>query len=232
MTVRASLSKILAVAVAAASLLSMAAVGSPASAGADVRATVFVVHGIPGQRVDVCITGLGEVASRLAYAERFKKRLDPGTYTMKVRTVSRAECRGDVITKTTLDLADLENLTAVIRFVEGDPGVTKFANDMSATPGGQIRLVAAHMMKGAAVDVWANGVVEIADLARGGVESVNLPAGDVYSVWASKVNESAPIVGPRVIDNTAQGQTFTFVMVGTRVANNRVVVFKQDVGTI
>ena len=231
MTVRTSLSKILAVAVAAASLLSMAAVG-PASAGADVRATVFVVHGIPGQRVDVCITGLGEVASRLAYAERFKKRLAPGTYTMKVRTSPARSCRGDVITKTTLDLADLENLTAVIRFVEGDPGVTKFANDMSATPGGQIRLVAAHMMRGAAVDVWANGLVEIADLGRGGVQSVNLPAGDVYSVWASKVNESAPIVGPRVIDNTAQGQTFTFVMVGTRVANNRVVVFKQEVGTI
>ena len=230
MTVRTSLSKILAVAVAAASLLSVAV--GPASAGPDVRATIFVVHGIPGQRVDVCITGLGEVASGVAYAERFKKRLDPGTYTMKVRTVSRAECRGDVITKTPLVLGDLENLTAVVRFVDGDPGITKFANDMTATPGGQIRLVAAHMMKGDAVDVWANGVVEIADLVRGTNDSVNLAADDVYSVWASKINESAPIVGPRVIDNTTQGQTFTFVMVGTKVSNNRVVVFKQDVGTV
>jgi hypothetical protein len=103
---------------------------------------------------------------------------------------------------------------------------------MSATAGGEIRLVAAHMMKGAAVDVWANGVVEIPDLARGSVDSVGLPADDVYSVWASQINESSPIVGPRVIDNTSEGQVFTFVMVGTRVSNNRVVVFKQSVGTI
>jgi len=231
MTVRTSLTRIMAVAVAAASLLSVSA-AAPASAGPDVRATIFVVHGIPGQRVDVCISGLGEVASRVAYAERFKKRLDPGTYTMKVRTVSRAECRGDVITKTPLVLGDLENLTAVIRFVDGDPGITKFANDMTATAGGQIRLVAAHMMKGDAVDIWANGVVEIAALVRGTEEAVSLPSDDVYSVWASKIGESAPIVGPRVIDNTTQGQSFTFVMVGTKVENNRVVVFKQDVGTV
>jgi hypothetical protein len=231
MAVRMSLTRIMAVAVAAASLLSVSA-AAPASAGTDVRATIFVVHGIPGQRVDVCITGLGEVASRVAYAERFKKRLDPATYTMKVRTVSRGECKGDVITKTTLNLADLDNITAVIRYVDGKPGFTKFDNDMSATAGGEIRLVAAHMMKGAAVDGWANGVVEIPDLVRGSEDSVGLPADDVYSVWASQINESSPIVGPRVIDNTSEGQVFTFVMVGTRVSNNRVVVFKQSVGTI
>jgi hypothetical protein len=231
MTVRTSLSKIVAFAVAAASSFTITA-AAPASAGPDVRATVFVVHGIPGRRVDVCITGLGEVASRLPYAERFKKRLDAGTYSMKVRTVSRRECKGDVITKTTWNLGDSANMTGVVRFVDGKPGVTKFPNDMSPTGGGTIRLVAAHMMKGAPVDVWANGVVEITDLARGTEDSVNLPANDVYSIWASQINESSPIVGPRVIDNTDPGQAFTFVMVGTRVANNRVVVFKQDVGTV
>ena len=231
MTARTSRTKVMAIVIAAASLLAIVA-AAPASAGPAPKATVYVVHGIPGQRVDVCITGLGEVASRLAYAERFRQQLDPGSYSMKVRRVSRGVCRGDVITKTPLNVVDQDNLTAVIRVDAGQPAVTKFDNDVSATAPGNIRLIAAHMMKGGPVDVWANGVVEIADLARATEDSVALPADDVYSVWASLVGESSPIVGPRVIDNTAEGQAFTFVMVGTSVSNSRVVVFKQDVGTL
>src|SRR5687767_10426607 len=78
MTVRTLRTKVMAVAVTAASLLATAA--APASAGAPApSATVYVVHGIPGQRVDVCIAGLGEIASRLAYAARIRQELDPGT---------------------------------------------------------------------------------------------------------------------------------------------------------
>jgi hypothetical protein len=231
MTVRTLRTKVMAVAVTAASLLAIAA--APASAGAPApSATVYVVHGIPGQRVDVCIAGLGEIASRLPYATRIRQELDPGTYSMKVRKVSRGACKGDVITKTALNLVDQDNVTAVIRIDAGQPAVTKFDNDVSATAVGNIRLTAAHMMKGGPVDVWANGVVEISNLVRGTDDAVALPDDDVYSVWASLVGESSPVVGPRVIDNTSEGQAFTFVMVGTSVSNSRVVVFKQDVGTI
>ena len=148
--------------------------GTAASAGGDVRATVFVVHGIPGVNVDVCISGLGEVASRLPYAERFKKRLDAGTYRVKVRTVSRGECKGDVLAKAPLTVADLDNVTAVVRYIDGNPGISTFDNDVTPTASGEIRFVAAHMMKGAAVDVWANGSVEIASLARGATGAIAL----------------------------------------------------------
>ena len=161
MTVRTLRTKVMAVAVTAASLLAIVA-AAPASAGGPTpSATVYVVHGIPGQRVDVCIAGLGEIASRMAYATRIRQELDPGTYSMKVRKVSRGACKGDVITKTALNLVDQDNVTAVIRIDAGQPAVTKFDNDVSPTAVGHIRLIAAHMMKGGAVDVWANGVVEI-----------------------------------------------------------------------
>ena len=231
MTVRTLRTKVMAVAVTAASLLAIVA-AAPASAGAPApSATVYVVHGIPGQRVDVCIAGLGEIASRLAYATRIRQELDPGTYSMKVRKVSRGACKGDVITKTALNLVDQDNVTAVIRIDGGQPAVTKFDNDVSATPVGDIRLTAAHMMKGGPVDVWANGVVEIASLVRGSDDAVTLQA-DVYSVWGSEVGESDPIVGARIIDASTEGQAFTFVMVGTTVSNSRMVVFKQTVGTV
>lgn len=205
--------------------------GTAASAGGDVRATVFVVHGIPGVNVDVCISGLGEVASRLPYAERFKKRLDAGTYRVKVRTVTRGECKGDVLAKAPLTVADLDNVTAVVRYIDGNPGITTFDNDVTPTASGEIRFAAAHMMKGAAVDVWANGSVEIAALARGATGAITLPADVQYAAWGTKSGETSPIVGPRVIDSTDEGQAFTFVMVGTKVANNRLVIFKQSVGT-
>ena len=226
MTVRKSLARAIALAVTAASLLTIA---GPVSAGGDTRATVFVVHGLPGVKVDVCIGGLGEVASGLPYAERFKKRLDPGSYKIKVRAASNGECKGDVVAKSPLTVAELDNLTAVVRSVDGTPGITTFGNDVSPTAPGEIRLTAAHMMKGGPIDVWSNGVVEIADLLRGDDETTTLPADAVYSVWGTKTGESAPVVGPRVIDSTSEGQAFSFVMVGTKVANSRFVVFKQPV---
>ena len=152
MTVRKSLARAIALAVTAASLLTIA---GPVSAGGDTRATVFVVHGLPGGKVDVCIGGLGEVASGLPYAERFKKRLDPGSYKIKVRAASNGECKGDVVAKSPLTVAELDNLTAVVRSVDGTPGITTFGNDVSPTAPGEIRLTTAHMMKGGPIDVWS-----------------------------------------------------------------------------
>ncbi|MGZ8613124.1 MAG: DUF4397 domain-containing protein [Actinomycetota bacterium] len=226
MTARKSLARAIAIAVTAASLLTIA---GPASAGADTRATVFVVHGIPGVKVDVCIGGIGEVASGLSYAERFKKLLDAGSYSLKVRTASKGECKGAVVTKAPLTVAALDNVTAVVRYVDGKPGITKFTNDVSPTAPGEIRFAAAHMMKSGPVDVWANGEIAITSVARGATSEIVLPADVQYGVWGTDSGETTPIVGPRVIDNTGEGQAFTFIMVGTKVANSRLVIFKQPV---
>jgi hypothetical protein len=228
--VRESVVRAVSVAVVAGSLLLPAA--SPAGAGVDVRATLFMVNGLPGGDVDVCISGLGEVGSRLPYGEKFKKRLDPGSYRIKVRKASRGECKGDVVAKAPLAVADLDNVTAVARYVDGSPGITTFDNDVSATEIGQIRLTAAHMMKGGPVDVVVNGILQVSALARETMSAFALAADGQYAVWGTAAGETTPIVGPRVIENTEQGQAFTFVMVGTKVANNRLVIFKQPVGTI
>ncbi len=228
MSVRHSIARTIALVVFAASLF---AVAGPASAG-DTRATVFIVHGVPGVNVDVCIGGLGEVTSKLAYAERDKRRFEAGTYKLKVRKASKGECKGDVVAKGSVTLAELDNITLVVRPEGSKNTVARFDNDVTPTVPGEIRLTAAHMMKGGPIDVWLNGVVEIADLLRGDDETTTLPADAVYSVWGTKTGESAPVVGPRVIDSTSEGQAFSFVMVGTNVANSRLVVFKQPVATL
>ena len=228
MSVRHSIARTIALVVFAASLF---AVAGPVSAG-DTRATVFIVHGVPGVKVDVCIGGLGEVTSKLAYAERDKRRFEAGTYKLKVRKALRGECKGDVVAKGSVTLAELANVTLVVRPEGSKNTIARFDNDVTPTGGGQIRFVAAHMMRGGAVDVWANGSEEISGLQRGDTGQVALAADVVYSAWGTKSGLTAPIVGPRVIDSTTQGQAFTFVMVGTKVANNRLVIFKQEVGTV
>jgi hypothetical protein len=208
------------------------AISSIGTAGAGTgTAVLYGVHGIPGVRVDVCIAGLGEVQSRLPYATRFRQELEPGSASLKIRRASKGQCRGDILARRALDLNDGDNVTAVVRIVAGDPAIDTFNNNVAPTAPGNIRFTAIHAMSGPAVDVWANGAVEISDLDRGDQASTTLDADTVYSIWGSKAGESSPIVGPRVIENTGEGQAFSFVMVGTKVANNRVVVFKQSVNT-
>jgi hypothetical protein len=227
MSLRRSIARALALAVAGASLLTIA---GPASAG-DVRATIFVVQGVPNTKVDVCVGGIGELTSKLAYTERDKRKLEAGTYKLKVRTASKGECRGDVVAKGQVTLAELDNVTLVVRPEGAKATIVNFDNDVTPTAPGEIRFVAAHMMKGGPVDVWANGDTLLEGLGRNQTDETDLPADVVYSSWGTNVGETAPIVGPRVIDSTTQGQAYTFVMVGTKVANNRLVIFKQDVGT-
>jgi hypothetical protein len=228
MSVRHSIARTIALVVFAASLF---AVAGPASAG-DTRATVFIVHGVPGVKVDVCIGGLGEVTSKLAYAERDKGRFEAGTYKLKVRKASKGECKGDVVAKGSVTLAELANATLVVRPEGSKNTIARFANDVAPTAPGEIRLTAAHMMKGGPIDVWSNGAIEIADLARGDNETTTLTADVSYAVWGTKAGETAAVVGPRLIESTSEGQAFSFVMVGTKVANSRVVVFKQTVGML
>jgi hypothetical protein len=202
---------------------------SPASAGAT-KAVVYAVHGIPGIRADVCVAGLGEVASRMQFATKVRLEVESGSTRIRVRRASKGECKGTLLAQARLELAAGDNVTAILRTIAGQPAIDRYTNNISPTPVGEFRLTAVHAMSSQEVDVWVNGNVEIADLQRGDSAARTFPRDDGIAVWASKVDDSDPIVGPRVFDGRA-GFAFQFVMVGTKVANNKVVVFKQEVGT-
>ncbi len=119
-------------------------------------------------------------------SERDKRRLEADTYKLKIRKASKGECKGDVVAKSSVTLAELANVTLVVRPDGAANTITRFTNDVSPTGGGQIRFITAHMMKGGAVDVWANGVEEISGLARGATDAVTLNADVVYSAWGTQ----------------------------------------------
>jgi uncharacterized surface protein with fasciclin (FAS1) repeats len=126
-------------------------------------ATVYVVHGIPGQDlgadpalpVDVSVNGdcalpgfsFGQIAGPLS--------LPAGDYEIAISVAnSGAPCSNTpVIGPVTVPFADGENISIVAHLTEqGAPTASKFANDVSAIRN-RARLVARHVAAAPAVDI-------------------------------------------------------------------------------
>jgi Domain of unknown function (DUF4397) len=229
MTVRKLLAQATMLAVMAGSLFVTGA--APASAGAG-SAELFIVHGLPGSgKIDVCISGR-EVSSAVPYATRVREVVDAGQRKVKIRKASKGQCKGAVLASATLTLVDEANKTVVVSLIGGKARITSFNNNVSPLPSGENRFTAAHRMAAGTLDVLNGGDVLVQDLAQGTVSTpTTFPAGGVYSLWAARANTLNPVVGPRLVTNTDEGQAFTFVMVGSNKAKSRqIVVFKQNVG--
>jgi len=229
MTLRKLLAQAMMLAVAAGSVFVAGA--APASAGAG-NATIHIVHGLPGAgKVDICIGGSGEVASRVPYATRVKERVAAGKVTIKVRKASKGQCKGKLLAAGGATLPDGANRTFVASVVAGKGKVTSFNNNMAPTSPGQNRITAAHKMAAKALDVLNVGETLVGGLAQGAVGSSTIPAGGVYSLWAAKANTLDAVAGPRLVTKTGEGQAFTIVLIGnTKAPTRQIVVFKQNVG--
>jgi len=229
MTLRKLLAQAMMLAVAAGSVFVAGA--APASAGAG-TATIHIVHGLPGAgKVDICIGGSGEVASRVPYATRVKERVAAGKVNIKVRKASKGQCKGKLLAAGGTTLADGANRTFVASVVAGKGKVTSFANVVTPTAPGQNRITAAHKMAAKALDVKNVGDTLVGGLAPGKTGTSTISAGGVYSLWAAKANTLDAVAGPRLVTKTGQGQAFTVVLVGNKKAATRqMVVFKQEVG--
>jgi hypothetical protein len=230
MTLRKLLAQAMMLAVAAGSIFVTGA--APASAGTG-DPTIFIVHGLPGAgKVDICIGGAGEVASRVPYATRVKERVAAGKVNIKVRKASKGQCKGKVLAAGGANLAANANRTFVASVVGGKGKVTSFANVVTPTAPGENRITAAHKMAAQALDVKNVGVTLVGGLAQGASGSSTIPAGGVYSLWAAKANTLNAVAGPRLVTKTDQGQAFTVVLIGnTKAPTRQIVVFKQNVGT-
>jgi hypothetical protein len=211
----------------AATALALTAFAGTASA-APGPATVNVVHGIPGVKVDVCVAG-SAVKTDFKYGQQFRAQLPPGTYTIRVRAADHAAtCRGTVLIKQAVTLTEDLNATAVANYVAGKPALSIFVNDITLTTSTKASITVRHTAKAPKVDVWLNGgtAPAIQNLARyGSVGPVEVdPA--VYSWWVSADGGYAPVIGPRVAELKA-GRAYQIFAVGTNAANYRFVVVNQ-----
>ncbi|MGA5300482.1 DUF4397 domain-containing protein [Nucisporomicrobium flavum] len=140
---------------------------------------VSVVHGIPGQPVDVYVNGKktvpgfepGKVAGPLT--------LEEGAYDIALTKP------GEDLGKALLKVDDAEvpggaNISLVAHLsADGKPTLTPFVNDTGKLAAGQARLVVRHTAAAPAVDVRAGGEPVFRDLTNPKEAKADLPAGDV-----------------------------------------------------
>ena len=212
----------------AAATAAMALATFVGSASAAAPATVFVVHGIPGVAVDVCVNGSIVAKANFKYGQQFKASLPAGTYIFRVRAHTATPCHGKVLIYKSLALTAGLNATAVANVQGGKPHLSIFANDLTGVDGTHATITVHHTATAPKVDVWLNGgtAPAVAGLPTGASAGpVALPTG-VYAWWVSLPGKYAPVIGPRVA-SLAAGHAYQIYAVGTSTMNYRFVVVNQ-----
>ncbi|GIF47967.1 uncharacterized protein DUF4397 [Asanoa ferruginea] len=189
------------------------AAGTAMPAMAAAESSVFVVHGIPGQPVDVYVNGdktlenfqPGKVAGPL--------KLPAGSYDLAL--TKPGEPIGQAIVKADgakvpggANISIVAHLTA-----DGDPTITPFVNDTSKTGAGKARLIVRHTAAAPAVDVRAGGEPVFENLTNPKEAKADIAAGTVKSdvVLAGK---SEPVIGPADLD-LAEGTATIVYAIGS-----------------
>jgi hypothetical protein len=189
---------------------------------------VSVVHGIPGQPVDVYVNGErtledfqpGDVAGPLQLAE--------GAY--DIALTRPGEPVGSAIL--TVDDAAVPggaNISLAAHLdAEGQPKITPFVNDVGRLAAGQARLTVRHTAAAPAVDVRAGGQPVFEDLANPNEAKADLDAGtvsaDVVLAGADDV-----VLGPTDVD-LAEGTATIVYAIGSAEQQNLDIVAQTITG--
>ncbi|WP_433364472.1 DUF4397 domain-containing protein [Actinoplanes sp. CA-142083] len=204
-----------AVVIGAVAMLAFGTAGAFASGPAFARANarVSVVHGIPGQPVDVYVNGKktipgfqpGKVAGPLSlpagqYDIALTKPGDPVGEALL--TVDDAEVPGGA------DISLVAHLSA-----DGKPALTPFVNDTAKLAPGQARLIVRHTAAAPAVDVRAGGKPVFEGLTNPKEAKADVDASTV-SADVVLAGTTARVLGPADLD-LAEGTATIVYAVGS-----------------
>ncbi|HEY9495033.1 MAG TPA: DUF4397 domain-containing protein [Intrasporangium sp.] len=158
--------------------LAPAAFALPAHAAE--KATVSILHGVPGATVDVYANGDPLLTDFKPGTLTDPVMLPAGDYDLKV-TAAGAGADGDaVIEANDVAVPAGANITVVAHLdASGTPVLTPFVNDTSPIDAGQARITVRHTAAAPAVDVRANGDVAFKGLTNPNEVKTELPAGTI-----------------------------------------------------
>ena len=174
-------------------------IGSSGAGTPTADASVYLVHGIPGVTVDVCVAG-----STTPLAEDFEPGttagpvdVPAGTYEIDLKAPGD-NCDGAVIYDQNVDIP-AGSSTVVAWGTANEPVLTSFTNDVSCTQPGTGRITARHVASAAGpVNVLANDVVAFANLAPGTQQVLDGPVA-TYTVEVQLVSDDTTVLGPAPI---------------------------------
>ena len=201
--------------VGAVALIAFGTAGAFASGPAFAKANskVSVVHGIPGQAVDVYVNGKktvpdfqpGKVAGPLS--------LPAGQYDIALTKP------GDAIGDALLTVDDAEvpgdaNISLVAHLgTDGKPALTPFVNDTARLAAGKARLIVRHTAAAPAVDVRAGGKPVFEGLTNPKEAKADIDAGTV-SADVVLAGSTTRVLGPADLD-LAEGTATIVYAVGS-----------------
>jgi hypothetical protein len=176
----------------------MAAANATEGAG---EATVSVLHGVPGLTVDVYANGEELIPDFEPGTLTDPLTLPAGTYDLQVFADGDTPDSADpAIEANGVQVPAGANATVVAHLdADGNPTLTPFVNDTSATAPGEARLTVRHTAAAPAVDVRADGEVLFPGLTNPNEESGDVPAG-TYSADVVLAGTEDVAIGPADLD--------------------------------
>ena len=164
-------------------------------------ATVSVLHGVPGLTVDVYANGEELIPDFAPGTLTDPLTLPAGTYDLQVfADGDDPETADPAIEASGVEVPAGANATVVAHLdADGNPVLTPYVNDTSATAAGEARLTVRHTAAAPAVDVRADGEVLFGGLTNPNEDSGDVPAG-TYSADVVLEGTEDVAIGPADLD--------------------------------
>jgi hypothetical protein len=181
----------------AAGLIGVIATPFAAQANTGPEATVSVLHAVPGLTVDVYANGDELIPGFTPGTLTDPLTLPAGSYDLQVFAEGDNPDNADpAIEANGVEVPAGANATVVAHLdADGNPTLTPFVNDTSATAPGEARLTVRHTAAAPAVDVRADGEVLFGDVSNPQEGVSDVPAG-TYSADVTLAGTEDVAIGP------------------------------------
>ncbi|GIF23273.1 hypothetical protein BJ973_000371 [Actinoplanes tereljensis] len=185
-------------------------ISSTPAAAAD-TSQVSVVHGIPGQPVDVYVNGKKTLTSFKPATVAGPLALAAGTYDVAL-TKPGEPVSSALLENKSLQVPGGKNLSLVAHLDgSGKPALTAYINDTSKIKAGMARLVVRHDAQAPAVDVRAGGKPVFSGLTNPKEDMAEVPAGTVKADVVL-AGTTTVVLGPKDLDLAAGKDTIVYAI--------------------
>jgi hypothetical protein len=172
---------------------------------------VSVVHGIPGQPVDVYVNGKKLLDGFKPATVAGPLKLASGSYDIAL-TKPGGAVGSPLLEDKEVAVPGGKNLSLVAHLDgSGKPALTAFVNDTSTLKAGMTRLIVRHTAQAPAVDVRAGGKPVFKGLTNPNEVMADLPAGTVKADVVL-AGTSTVVLGPKDLDLAAGKDTIVYAI--------------------
>ncbi|WP_433304849.1 DUF4397 domain-containing protein [Actinoplanes sp. CA-030573] len=181
------------------------------SAQAADTSKVSVVHGIPGQPVDVYVNGKKVLGDFKPATVAGPLDLASGSYDIAL-TKPGDDPGSPLLEDKSVDVPGGKNLSLVAHLDgSGKPALTAFVNDTSTLKAGMARLIVRHTAQAPAVDVRAGGKPVFTGLTNPKEAMADVPAGTVQAD-VTLAGTDTVVLGPKAVNLAAGTDTILYAI--------------------